>query len=207
MWIWTLKHTKSWELALYSILLPVCWAENNWGFPTVRIFPDSTVYVSARDGETWVWVLGKSRWPWHVSLIFRRCKLCRRNRVPHHAAESVHACVLCGCILVYGQSHTRGLCSDGDAESTVRGDDSYEQCLFAPPIPPLLISGRPIGRRVPGPSQPSFPHGKYLTLTVAHVCHITHRSRRKIKALYVWWMMELYNRSLMGEKIYSSVVH
>lgn len=135
MWIWTLKHTKSWELALYSILLPVCWAENNWGFPTVRIFPDSTVYVSARDGETWVWVLGKSRWPWHVSLIFRRCKLCRRNRVPHHAAESVHACVLCGCILVYGQSHTRGLCSDGDAESTVRGDDSYEQCLFAPPHP------------------------------------------------------------------------
>lgn len=69
-----------------------------------------------------------------------------------------------------------------------------------PPAPlpnPPLISGRPIARRVPGPSQPSFPHGKYLTLTVAHVCHITCRFRRGKKTLYVWWMMELYNRILM----------
>lgn len=69
-----------------------------------------------------------------------------------------------------------------------------------PPAPlpnPPLISGRPIARRVPGPSQPSFPHGKYLTLTVAHVCHITCRFRREKKTLYVWWMMELYNRILM----------
>lgn len=86
-------------------------------------------------------------------------------------------------------------------DSTVRGDDSdsYEQCFSAPnPNPNPLFSGRPIARRVPGPSQPSFPHGKYLTLTVAHVCHITRRFRRgKKKTLYVWWMMELCNRSLM----------
>lgn len=80
---------------------------------------------------------------------------------------------------MYGQSHTEGS-SGGDAESPVRGDDSdsYEQCLFAL-VPHPLISGRPFARRVPGPSQPSFPHGKYLTLTVAHVCHITRRFRRK----------------------------
>lgn len=67
------------------------------------------------------------------------------------------------------------------------------------PVPPPLFSGRPIARRVPGPSQPSFPHGKYLTLTVAHVCHITRRFRRRRekKTLYVWWMMELCNRSPM----------
>lgn len=73
--------------------------------------------------------------------------------------------------------------------------DSYEQCLcpcptpspFHPPHPtlftppPPLFSGRPIARRVPGPSQPSFPHGKYLTLTVAHVCHITRRFRKEEK--------------------------
>lgn len=61
-----------------------------------------------------------------------------------------------------------------------------------PPAPlpnPPLISGRPIARRVPGPSQPSFPHGKYLTLTVAHVCHITCRFRREKKhCMYdEWW--------------------
>lgn len=59
------------------------------------------------------------------------------------------------------------------AELNVRGDDSdsYEQRLSAPVLtpPPHLFSGRPIARRVPGPSQPSFPHGKYLTLTVARL--------------------------------------
>lgn len=44
---------------------------------------------------------------------------------------------------MYGQSHTEDL-SGGDAESTVRGDDSdsYEQCFFAPrptPQPPLNL--------------------------------------------------------------------
>lgn len=78
-------------------------------------------------------------------------------------------------------------------DSTVRGDDSdsYEQCFSAPnPNPNPLFSGRPIARRVPGPSQPSFPHGKYLTLTVAHVCHITRRFRRgkKKHCMYdEWW--------------------
>lgn len=57
------------------------------------------------------------------------------------------------------------------------------------PCPTPLFSGRPIARRVPGPSQPSFPHGKYLMLSVAHVCHITHRFRRgKKHCMYdEWW--------------------
>lgn len=136
-----------------------------------------------------VWVLSKSRQSWNISLVFRRCKLCWWSCILHHGADSVRACVLRGRKLVYGQSHMQGS-SGGDAESTVRSDDrdSYEQCLFAPvpPSPSPLISGRPIARRVPGPSQPSFPHGKYLTLTVAHVCHITRRFRRKKNLLYVW---------------------
>lgn len=203
MWIWTLSNTLKAELALYSILLPVRWAENNWGFPTVRIFPDSTVYVSARDGETWVWVLGKSRWPWRVSLIFRRCKLC-----------SPPCCRVCACLCVvwvyfsvWSEPHKRVIQWWGCRVDCEGRWLLWTMPLCPAPVPPPLISGRPIGRRVPGPSQPSFPHGKYLTLTVAHVCHITHRSRRKIKTLYVWWMMELYNRSLMEEKICSSVVH
>lgn len=41
---------------------------------------------------------------------------------------------------MYGQSHTEGS-SGGDAESTVRGDDSdsYEQCLSAPVPPPFIL--------------------------------------------------------------------
>ncbi len=82
---------------------------------------------------------------------------------------------------------TQGVPVEGGAELPVRGDDSdsYEQCFFAP-VPHPLISGRPFARRVPGPSQPSFPHGKYLTLTVAHVCIITGRFRiKKKQTLYV----------------------
>lgn len=74
--------------------------------------------------------------------------------------------MLHGSVLVYGQSHTEGP-GGGDAESTVRGDDSdsNEQrrlcTLSLPPLPTPLFSGRPIARRVPGPSLiPVFPHGK-----------------------------------------------
>lgn len=77
--------------------------------------------------------------------------------------------------------------------------------LFAPSHLRPLISGRPIVRRVPGPSGLSFPHGKYLTLTVAHVCHIICRFRGKKteKKLVCRMMMELHSQKLKFE---SSVV-
>lgn len=124
--------------------------------------------------------------------------------------DSPPCCRLGACVCVVWEVY---LCMDratwrvpveGDAELTVRGDETVTPMNNASvPVPPPLFSGRPIARRVPRPSQPSFPHGKYLTLTVAHVCHITLRFRRRKKknknkkTLYVWWMMELCNRSPM----------
>lgn len=63
-----------------------------------------------------------------------------------------------GSILVYGQSHTEGS-SGGDVESTrLWGVMTVTPMNNAslPPSHPPLFSGRPIARRVPGPSQPSF---------------------------------------------------
>lgn len=102
--------------------------------------------------------------------------------------DSPPCCRLGACVCVVWEVY---LCMDratwrvpveGDAELTVRGDETVTPMNNASvPVPPPLFSGRPIARRVPRPSQPSFPHGKYLTLTVAHVCHITLRFRRRKK--------------------------
>lgn len=146
-----------------------------------------------------VWVFRKSRQPWNISLVFRWCELCWWSCFLHRGADSVHACVLHGSIIsVWTEPHA------GFQWRGCRVDcEGWWQWLLwttplcahpipshpnppTPPHPPN--SGRPIARRVPGPSQPSFPHGKYLTLTVAHVCHITCRFRRKNHCMYdEWW--------------------
>lgn len=58
-------------------------------------------------------------------------------------------CVVWEYVSVWTEPH-RGLTVEGDAELSVRGDDSdsYEQCLSAP-VPPLLFSGRPICKESP----------------------------------------------------------
>lgn len=150
----------------------------------------STVCVLAQDGETWVSVAKgkekkkKSRWSWNISLTFRHCKLCWWSRFLRLAADSVHVCVLCGSIFAYGQSHTEGLPWKG-MQSWVWGVMTVTPMNNAslPLSHPSYSQAGPFARRVPGPSQPSFPHGKYLTLTVAHVCHISCRFRRKKKSI------------------------
>lgn len=74
---------------------------------------------------------------------------------------------------------THPLCVMGDFKVTPMNNASNL-------VPPLasLFSGRSVARRVPGPSQPSFPHGKYLTLPVAHLPYNPHIYKKK-KTLYV----------------------
>lgn len=177
------EHTKSWEFNLIVIIsLPICCITE----PKLNISPCPNIYgrhclcFSSKWRDLCVSVKKKASGPEIFHLYSSGIVSCVDGVVFSAMLQTrCMACVSCGSILVYGQSHTEG--SSGGV-CRVDCEGWWQWLLWTTPLCPSPRPPRPTNPLIlrqahceESPSQPSFPHGKYLTLTVAHVCHITCR--------------------------------